>query len=138
MKTWVHSLFSLILALLLYPIFSWKVIFVFVGGVLIDIDHYFWYVYKYKKFNMFGCYKFFYGQGRKNNFKEINGALFIFHTIEFLLLALLLSFYSELILMVTAGLWVHYVLDLIWHYYVPKRLIVNHSVTSWIVNILKG
>ena len=40
MKTSVHLMVSAILAAVLYPVFQWKVIIIFVGGILIDIDHY--------------------------------------------------------------------------------------------------
>jgi len=129
MKPWVHLLLSLILAVILYPIFNFGVIFIFIGGVLIDVDHYLWYVYKYKKFNLFDSYKFY----NIKNTKEHLGILLIFHTIEFLAAMIFLSFYFKSILIFTIGLLPHYLLDLIYFYKVYKRLIVNHSILSWII-----
>ena len=132
MKTSVHLVASAILAAVLYPIFQWNVLLIFVGGVLIDIDHYFWYIFKYKKFSLFSCYKHLAVEVEKNKWKDVIGALFIFHTIEFLLMIVLMSFYNKHALIFLTGLSVHYLLDFIWHCYLPKRLITNPSIISWI------
>ena len=134
MKTPAHVAVSLRLAALLYPIFQWKVLLILAGGVIIDIDHYFWYICKYKKFGLLSCYRFLSIETRKNKWKEVIGALFVFHTLEFVLLMILLSFYSNSALMFVIGLLGHYILDFIWHFTVPKRVIVNHSIISWIIN----
>ncbi|MDP3765429.1 MAG: hypothetical protein Q8R04_02870 [Nanoarchaeota archaeon] len=133
MKTSVHLLASLVFAALLYPIFNWKVIFILVGGVLIDVDHYLWYIYKYKKFNIIDSYKFYIKNIKMDDFTNVLGILLIFHTIEFLLVALFLSFYIDFILLFTMGLLIHHLLDLIWLYSVPKRFIVNHSIILWLI-----
>lgn len=133
MKTSIHLAASLILAALLYPLFSWKALLVLTGGVLIDVDHYLWYVYKYKKFNLLDSYKFYLKNMETNNFTNVMGILLVFHTIEFLLLLAFLSFYYESVLAFTIGLLSHYFLDVIFLYSVPKRIITNHSIISWIV-----
>ena len=132
MKTTVHLVASAILAAALYPVFGWKAVFILAGGVLIDVDHYLWYVCKYKKFSLFGCYNHFIVQMESNHQKENMGILIAFHTIEFLLIAGILSFYSQYALVFTIGLLAHYLLDLIYLYAVPKRFIANHSVIYWI------
>ena len=132
MKTWMHLLVSSILALALYPLFNWNSLFIIAGGVLIDIDHYFWYIYKFKKFSLLDCYFYFIGSmGRGSIMKNI-GILLVFHTIEFLLMALLLSFYNELALMFTIGLLSHYLLDGLFLYNVAKRFITSPSIILWI------
>lgn len=132
MKTWVHFVFSLIPAILLYNSFGWKVGFILAGGVLIDIDHFIWYVCKYRKYSLNDCY-YHYIDSHETNFKNIIGILLIFHTIEFLLLMIVVSFFSQIALLFTIGLLVHYLLDLIWHIFVSKRIITSVSVISWIV-----
>ena len=132
MKTWVHFAASLILAAILYPLYNWKVILVFAGGVLIDIDHYFWYIYKYRKFNIFQAYKFFLKNMIKRDFSSVSGILLIFHTIEFLLIIVILSIYLDFIFIFATGLLLHYLLDLIYLYSVPKQFIANHSIIYWI------
>lgn len=133
METWKHALFSLILAAALYPAFRWKVLFVLIGGVLIDIDHYFWCIYKYKKFNLIACYRFYVNTNASRDFTQHLGLLHIFHTIEFLLLMSLLSLYYDFALLFVIGLIGHYALDLAWYMTVPKRVIANHSLISWVL-----
>lgn len=132
MKPLVHILFSLILAVVLYPIFNWRVLFVLAGGFLIDIDHYLWHIYKYKKFNLINSYKFYMKNIEVNDFTNVTGILLIFHTIEFFLIIIFLSFYNQFVLLFLIGLLGHYLLDLIWCIRVPKRVIVNHSIIWWI------
>ncbi|MEK6984289.1 MAG: hypothetical protein AABX33_06980 [Nanoarchaeota archaeon] len=132
MKSSAHFLSSLILAGILYPILNWKVLIILVGGVLIDIDHYFWYVYKYHEINFFKSYFFYLEKMNARNFTDVNGILLIFHTGEFLLPMIILSFYSEWASMFTIGLLLHHFMDLIYLYTVPKRFVVNHSVVYWI------
>ena len=134
MKTPAHVAVSLILAAALYQIFQWKVLLILAGGVMIDIDHYLWYIYKYRKFSLFSCYEYLTVEAEKNNWKDVNGALFVFHTIEFILLVILLSFYNQLALIFAIGLFFHYLMDAIFLYTVPKRFIINHSIISWIIN----
>ncbi len=134
MKTWIHVVSSLILAALFYPLFNWKVSLILVSGILIDIDHYFWYIYKYKNFSLLKCYRYFIATMNKDRLFENLGALVIFHTIEFLLVMMLLSLYNKLALIFTIGLLSHYLLDLIWYFNVPKRIIASTSIISWIIH----
>lgn len=133
MRPLIHFFFSLILAALLYPIFNWKVLLILAGSVLIDIDHYFWWICKYKKFNLIKAYTFFMRNMEANDFTNVDGILIIFHTIEFLLIMIVLSFYFEYALAFTIGLIFHYFLDLIFLYFVPKHFIANHSIIYWLL-----
>lgn len=133
MKTWVHSFASLILALVLYPIFGWEVMLILAGGIFIDIDHYIRFIFKYKNSNIFECYRHYITMFEKNNFDECKGGLFIFHTIEFAIFIAILSFFNRLAMIFAVGLLLHYLLDLIWHIHVPKRIVANHSLISWIL-----
>mgnify|MGYP001182934791 FL=1 len=116
------------LALILYPFFSWKILFIFIGGILIDIDHYLLYVHRYKKFNLSDCYSYC-----TDNDKEHIGELQIFHTIEFLLMFVIFSIYSQLALMFTIGLLAHYIGDIIHRYSIAKSFVSNPSLVSWII-----
>ena len=133
MKLWVHLLSSLILAILLYPLLNFKVLFVLAGGTLIDVDHYFWYICRHKKFNLIGSYKFFMKNIEINDYTNVKGILLIFHTIEFLSIMILFSFYNKFALLFTIGLLSHYLLDFIWFYFILKRFILTHSIIWWII-----
>lgn len=132
MKTSVHLISSIILAAALYPVFQWKVILILVGGVLIDADHYFWYIYKYKNFNFVDSYKFYIKNMEIKDFTNVAGILLVFHTVEFLIIMAVLSYFSKFALMFTIGLLLHYALDLIYLYIVAKKFVVNHSVIHWV------
>lgn len=132
MKTSVHLALSSVLAAALYPVFGWKVLFIFVGGVLIDVDHYFWYVYKHKNLSLIDCYRHYIFQMEKNNQKENLGILLIFHTIEFLLATWALSFYFKPVSIFAIGLLSHYILDLLFLYFAVKHFVAEHSVIRWI------
>lgn len=131
MKTWVHFLVSSILAIILYPIFNWKVLFILAGGVLIYIDHYFWYVYTFKDFNLFKCRTFFYVDCWKDGHRMMKNKLLVFHTVEFLIFVIALSVYSIHILLFVVGMAFHYILDIIQRYYHTKSLITSPSVVYW-------
>ena len=133
MKIWVHFLTSLILAAILYPTFSWIVIFIFIGGVLIDIDHYINHAFRYKNLKLSDCYNHYIVTNKKNSYHKNIGILLIFHTIEFIILMSLLSFYSNIILMATIGLLTHFIMDLIYTFSIHDRLVANYSLISWII-----
>ena len=132
MKTWVHIIFSMVVAAILYQIFGWKAGFILVSGVLIDADHYLWFVVKRKNFNLFECYRFIAIESDKIKYKNFAGEVMVFHTIEFLLLMVLLSFFNEIALIFTIGLAGHYLLDIIWYIFGMKGFILNHSLLWWL------
>lgn len=131
METWKHSFLSLILVAVSYPLFGWQSIIIFAGGVLIDIDHYFWYAYRYRKLSVIACYRHFIAGIKKKDFSENFGILLVFHTIEFLAFVVVLSFYSKIALIFLIGLLPHYLLDAIFIYTLAKRVISDHSVIHW-------
>lgn len=133
MKPWLHFLFSSLLAATLYPVFNWNVLTILAGGFIIDIDHYFWYIYKYRKLNIFECYRHYAAQFEKYNWEKNIGILLAFHTIEFLLAMAFLSLYNKFVLMFLIGMSFHYLLDVIWHFYGPKKAIANHSIIWWVI-----
>lgn len=132
MKTTVHLAVSAVLAALAYPVFGWKAVLILAGGVLIDVDHYMWYVCKYRRFSLADCYYHFIVPLETNDQSKNIGILLVFHTIEFLLIVSILSFYSQYALVFAIGLLGHYLLDLIFLYRFAKRFIANHSIIHWI------
>lgn len=133
MKISVHFGVSSIMAALLYPYFHWKALFIIIGGVLIDIDHYFWYVFKFRKLSIMDCYEYHLTGTKKNNFKDVKGSLMIFHTVEFLLISAALSLYFDLAIVFTIGLSFHYILDAIERYRSTRSFITSPSVLLWLV-----
>jgi len=133
MRTSIHAIVCVILAAALYPFYKLSVLWIFAGGVLIDIDHYLWYISRFKKYNLKECYHYCAVETFKDNWKEVTGALFIFHNFEFLVLVSALSFYSTPAFLFTVGLLSHYLLDFIWHAYGIKKPTHALSFLWWLV-----
>ena len=136
METPVHFAVSAILAAIFYPAYGINSIFIIAGGVLIDIDHYLWYILRFKKYNMKECYEYCATGTKKDNWKYVIGSLFVFHNIEFLALSIALSFYFPWAFMYTIGLLSHYLLDLIWHIKAVKKPTHALSFMIWLMRQL--
>lgn len=138
METPIHAVASAILAAIFYPAYGMNSFFIIAGGVLIDIDHYLWYIIKFKKYSMKECYEYCATGTIKDNWRYATGSLFIFHNIEFLTLSIALSFYFPWAFMFTIGLLSHYLLDLIWHIHRVKKATHALSFTIWLIRKIKG
>ena len=68
----------------------------------------------------------------EKSFGSVMGILLIFHTVEFLMVMLALSYLSKLALIFTVGLLLHYALDLLYLYFIAKGFVVNHSIIYWL------
>jgi len=103
----------LISALLCIPLYifygPWSLLFL-AGGVLIDIDHYIFYVVKKKDFSIKRMYDYCIDS-------TYNHIFCIFHNIEFVTLLLIISVIIPLFSMLTAGVIIHLIIDLISVYY---------------------
>ena len=126
MKPKYHLISSLILMFLLSGYFGLLSIFIFVGGFLIDTDHYFYYAFSRKDWNLKRCLKFY------DPNRLCVDELHIFHTIEFWVMIILLSFYSKFILATLIGMILHQSLDSFDYY---KRKLVGgrvRTIYGWI------
>jgi hypothetical protein len=133
-----HLGLSTILAALFYPSFGWDVLLIFVGGVMIDIDHYAWYVYRYKDLNPVRCYRKFSFDAAKNKYREFDGIPLVFHCIECAVALVTVSIFSTSALLILIGYAGHMLLDLMWLTREAKRLIIDYSVLHWLwVNKIK-
>ena len=132
MKFSVHIGVSAALAALFYPLFSASSFLIMIGGIFPDVDHYLHFVFVKRRFNPFECNKYYSQGGDEKNYREFDGVLMIFHTVEFLVLMIILSFYSNLFFIFTIGLAVHYLLDAILFIFVIKRFVLNHSILLWL------
>ncbi len=85
---------------------------IFFSTFLFDVDHYLAYIIRKKDFSFKKSYRFFV----ESRYKAIEKPkkrpfLFISHTIEFLILMIILSFFNKTILYMTIGLLFHSILD---------------------------
>lgn len=99
-----HFLFGFIVSLLLYPIYGINVLIIFFTNILLDVDHYILYIFKFKSFDIVKAHNYF--------FNEEKPFLLFFHTVEFLLVLLLLSFYFRLAFFALIGVAIHLLLDI--------------------------
>jgi len=115
-----HLLSCIILVLILFPFYSYYSFLIFLLGFFIDLDHYIYYVFKYKNFNLIKSYKSF--MDKKMIRKD---QLHILHTIEFIILFLLATIYTKNIylIFISIGFLVHLILDLIYAVYLIKNKI---------------
>jgi hypothetical protein len=111
-----HFILSFILSFLLL-IFNVNPIFCllfFLSGFLIDTDHFIYYVQKKKDFNLRNAYyynKNYLEQDLKR--KNQTRLVYIFHTVEFLIILFVLSLFSELLWSVLLGCLFHILTDFI-------------------------
>lgn len=130
MRLIAHFIVSTILAIALYPFLGIDSTWVFVTGFLIDIDHYFYYIIKYRKLNVFEGNRFF---------KEVKlyNILLIFHTVEIFLLVVVLSFFSLIGKVLLLGLIVHHVMDVYNEIKLDRWGSKSKSLVKYLVDIRK-
>ncbi|MFC1732509.1 hypothetical protein ACFL6I_19570 [candidate division KSB1 bacterium] len=107
MKLQTHFIVSLFISIALFPLFSYASFLVLIGGFFIDSDHYLYYIIKKKDISLKRAYNFC--AGPKKRYSDI---FCIFHHIEFLILMIVLSYFSRYIMIITIGIAVHFLMDL--------------------------
>ena len=125
MSILIHLIASIILASLLYMYFGWYSLLVFIGGVLIDLDHYLNYILKFRKIDIIKSYSYF----RDGDHFDV---FCIFHSFELFFILLIASFFSKVIWIIAMGFFIHFVLDLIYEFGAAGRLVKNWSLILWL------
>ncbi len=112
------TIFSGILLLFFHLTFLTFLIVLF-STVLIDFDHYLFYVYKKKNLNLRKAYKWYLRKGEKlsnlseGQRKKFYTSIYLFHNVEGIIFLLVLSQISKYFYYVLIGVLFHLVLDLI-------------------------
>ncbi|MBS3158001.1 hypothetical protein J4206_01810 [Candidatus Woesearchaeota archaeon] len=109
MYPYQHFISCIILSIVLWPFFGTLSLLCFIGGFLVDIDHNLWYMYKHKTWNGFKAYPHYIKAARKK--ERVGKCFMIFHTIEFFIILVILSFFYMSIVLVLLGLILHWILD---------------------------
>ena len=128
MKLYIHFIGSLVMAGILFPYYGLVSFLVFIGGFLIDIDHYFIYIRKFRSMDIRKAYHYF----MDSNHLIHQGTFFVFHSTELLLLGIILSFRYDWALVISIGLLKHYILDLIYEMKTTGQMIKSWSFIVWI------
>ena len=117
-----HFLFGFVFALILYLVFHpnfFSLAIIFLSSILIDVDHYLYYIFNKKSLSLRKTYKFFTESEIKwfdmpikerEKYKRIT---FYFHGIEFFLPLFLLALLSNLFFWIFLGCFFHLFIDLI-------------------------
>jgi len=82
---------------------------IFLSSVLIDFDHYLFFVWRKRDISLRNAYKY-YIEAPKG--KEGKPGMMIFHTAEFFIFVLFLSFANTLFLFVLMGMVIHIIIDI--------------------------
>jgi len=117
----IHFILSLFLAIILFYFFPiigiFGAVIIFISGFLIDVDHYIFYVFAEKDFNLKKAYNWFLIRGKEmrklpieERIKHKNEILFL-HGIEPLILLLFLSLIWLPFIFILIGFSFHLVLD---------------------------
>jgi hypothetical protein len=103
-----HFILTIIISGFLWPILGWKLALFCLGSFFIDVDHYWWYIIKFRDFSFKKAYD--YGKIKKcSDFK-----LHIFHTFEFWILILVWGIFSEIGFVIMLGIFFHVMIDFIY------------------------
>ncbi len=127
-----HIILGAIFSALLYWLFSltiFQTLLVFLSSILIDFDHYLWYVARKKDWDLKNSYNYL-EKLSKNLKKPI---MMVFHTIEFLILVFILSFFWRGFYFALIGMIFHSILDLLYFghknmLYVREFSLIRHLV----------
>jgi len=126
MEIYQHSIISIILTVVLWPLYGPWALLAIVGGVLIDSDHVLWYWAKSNKFNIKKTYSYCQNVGQTANIKEYKQAWMPFHSYEALLALMILSIIFPQSTPLLIGLLLHLLLDFFWVLYNWKDMLFFH------------
>ena len=85
----------------------------FLSTILIDVDHYFFYVYMTGEWNLKKSYNAFLNLPNPKDYKNTNKQILIFHGVESCMVLLILACLHPLFIYVCLGVALHMFLDLI-------------------------
>lgn len=102
-----HFILSMTLSGFLLPFLGWKLALFWLGSFFIDVDHYWWYILKFKKFGLKEAIVY----SKNLNYRDFK--LHIFHVVEFWILMAIWSLYSELAFAIFIGVVFHIIIDFV-------------------------
>ena len=106
---------------------------IFLSSVLIDFDHYLYFIWTKSDFSLAHAYRWFVAKNKlmfslpENERKKYKHVILLFHGIEFWLLIFLLSFLDKIFIWVLAGLAIHMFVDFAGVLYYKEPLYTKFS-----------
>ena len=139
----INLIISLILLFFIPPHY---VLIIFLASVLIDVDHYLYYVFEKKRFSLKSAYNWF--KIEKAKFHDLSREekkkhryfILIFHGIESLLILYVLSLYIPILFYVFLGFLIHLIEDSIIatrFKYLERKLFLSYAIYLHIKNKVK-
>jgi len=132
-----HIIINLILSLILLPFINpIYVLIFFLSSILIDVDHYLYYVFEKKRFSLKSAYNWYVlEKSRFHNLsleekKKHRYFIFIFHSLELLIILFIASLYIPILFFITLGFSIHLIEDMlvaIRYKYLNRKLFLTYS-----------
>jgi len=141
--TIINLIIALILLLFINPLY---VLIIFLSSVLIDVDHYLYYVFEKKRFSLKSAYNWFLIERKRflglslEERKKHRYFILIFHGLETLGIILLLSKYFPLLFFIFIGFSIHLIedsIEAIKFKFAERRLILSYAIYLHIKNKVK-
>ncbi|MBR9705423.1 hypothetical protein GOV14_00135 [Candidatus Pacearchaeota archaeon] len=123
MNVLVHSLFNLLTGILA-NLSLYEIMFLVLGGIIIDIDHLIYMIFREKLHNPKKIWKF-----HKQEYKINRPHFYIFHFLEIILLLMLISYFINWYLyLIFVGFLLHWIIDVATYiqYYKKTRPWINY------------
>jgi len=137
MLPYLHVIIGAVLALLVSFMLNVGFVYsliIFLSFVLIDFDHYLIYLFRKKNFSLKKAYNYFLSLRNKKGKMKLFHPLCLFHTIEFLFIIFILSFFSKIVFFIFVGFLSHSIFDII-DLAIRKKLYVREfSLIRYIKN----
>jgi hypothetical protein len=110
-----HLLASSVIVLGVFPVYGYWAFLAYISGFLIDADHYIYWVFKFKNFNLIENYKYC----AKKDRPPVNDMIHIFHLLEFWVIVgvvggIMWADYPFLIFPLAFGMTLHLVMDFVY------------------------
>ena len=133
MRPKIHLIVGIFFVIILYLIFPQlsflSLSIILLSSVLIDGDHYIYYILRTGNFNLIKCYNWYNIHLKKtlhlpiSERKKIYTGLYLFHGIEPLIILFLLGVYvSQFFMFIFIGFFLHFIVDVPHEYYIKRTL----------------
>lgn len=127
-----HFLLGTIFAIILFFLFPQigliNIAIIILSTVLIDVDHYIYYIYKKRDFSLRKAYHWFSKNQKKflslskEKRDKFYSGIFFLHGIEILIILLFLGLFSNYFFFVFIGFALHLLIDIIWEISVGSKI----------------
>ena len=139
----INLIIGLILLIFINPIY---VLIIFLASILIDVDHYIYYIFKKKRFSLKSAYNWYVIEKQKfhdlslKEKKKHRYFIFIFHGIESIIILLIISLFIPSFIFIALGFTIHLIEDFLIALkfkYMKRKLFLSQAIYLHIKNKVK-